>query len=93
MIGRDGKDIVDYAFRRAFESPKGGGGQRPPEPKKEAPAKQVLLFWKERLKSIFLNGKKCRPQGGLPTASPAQRVAVGKEEQGSGRMASFVPQA
>ena len=47
--------------------------------------------WKGRLKSIFLNGEKCRPQGGPPTASPAQRVAVGKEEQGSGRMTSFLP--
>ena len=28
-----------------------------------------------------------------PTASPVKRVAVGKEEQGSGRMASFLPQA
>ena len=49
--------------------------------------------WKGRLKSIFLNGEKCRPQGGSPTASPAQRVAVGKEEQGSGRMTSFLPLA
>ena len=36
---------------------------------------------------------KCRPEGGPPTASPAERVAVGKEEQGSGRMTSFLPQA
>ncbi|WP_294474785.1 hypothetical protein, partial [uncultured Intestinimonas sp.] len=49
----------------------------------------VSAFWKGRLKSIFLNREKCRPQGGPPTASPAQRVAVGKEEQGSGRMTSF----
>ena len=54
---------------------------------------RIFLFWKGWLKSIFLNREKCRPQGGPPTASPAQRVAVGKEEQGSGRMTSFLPQA
>ena len=37
------------------------------------------LCWTGRLKSIFLNREKGRPQGGPPTASPAQRVAVGKE--------------
>ena len=58
---------------------KGGAALRAAKPKK-----------KERLKSIFLNGEKCRPQGGPPTASPAQRVAVGKEEQGSRRMTSFL---
>ena len=58
-------------------------------PKQKDIRKNVLLLWKGRLKSTFLNGEKCRPQGGLPAASPAQRVAVGKEEQGSGRMTSF----
>ena len=47
------------------------------------------LCWPGQLKSIFLNREKGRPQGGPPTASPAQRVVVGKEEQGSGRMTSF----
>ena len=42
--------------------------------------------------SQWHSGESC-PQGGLPTVSPAQRVAVGKEEQGSGRMTSFLPQA
>ena len=31
---------------RAFESPKGGAALWAAEPKKEAPAKQVLLFWR-----------------------------------------------
>ncbi len=52
------------------------------------------LTYKGRSKPIFLSEtKNSRPQGGPPTASPAQRVAVGKEEQGSGRMTSFLPQA
>ena len=51
-------------------------------PKQKDILSDVLLFWKGRLKSTFLNNEeKCRPQGGPPTASPAQRVAVGKEEQ------------
>ena len=69
------------------------------------------MSWKGRFKSIFFR-EKLPPQGGQPTASPAQypqgarrirkaakppmaaqRVAVRKEEQGSGRMTSFLPQA
>ena len=42
----------------------------------------VRFTWKGRLKSIFLNGGKCRPQGGPPTASPTERGAVGKEKHG-----------
>ncbi|HJB13911.1 MAG TPA: hypothetical protein H9787_09380 [Candidatus Oscillibacter excrementigallinarum] len=30
-------------------------GQRPPEPKKEAPAKQVLLFWEGTVKIDILD--------------------------------------
>ena len=59
-------------------------------PKQKDIRKDVLSFWKGRLKSIFLNGEKCRPQGGPPTASPAQRVAVGSEEQQNERAMSFV---
>ena len=47
--------------------------------KKDMTNRPCLSSWKSRLKSIFLNGEKCRPQGGLPSARPAQRVAAGKE--------------
>ena len=56
----------------------GGGIQK----RKTSASADVFLFWKGRLKPIFLpETKSSRPQGGLPTASPAKRVAVGKEEQ------------
>ena len=47
------------------------------------------LCWTGQLKSIFLNRENTRPQGGTPTASPAQRVAVGKEAQRRERALTF----
>ena len=42
----------------------------------------MSFFLEEKVKiDISVRNEKCRPQGGPPTASPAQRVAVGKEEQ------------
>ena len=41
------------------------------------------------VKMDMFEWKKCRPQGGPPTAGPAERGAVGKEEHGSGWMAPF----
>ena len=53
----------------------------------------LATSWQGRSKSIFLHGEKCRPQCGPPTVCLAERAAVEKEEQGSGRMTSFLPQA
>ena len=50
----------------------------------------LLHRWRIREEPLILG---CGPQGSTPTASPAQRVAVGKEEQGSGQMTSFLPHA
>lgn len=45
------------------------------------PAPAVTKTGAERSTSMFLPETKNRPQGGLPTASPANRAAVGKEAQ------------
>ena len=49
-----------------------------------------IFFCKERLKPIFLpETKNSRPQGRPPPASPAKRVAGGKEEQQNERALTF----
>ena len=50
-----------------------------------------IFFCKERLKPIFLpETKNSRPQGRPPPASPAKRVAGGKEEQQNERALTFI---
>ena len=54
----------------------------------------VLFFLEGTVKIDIFQRQPIPPRsGGTPTASPTKWVAVGKEEQGSGRMTSFLPQA
>ena len=54
----------------------------------------VLFFLEGPVKIDIFQRQPIPPRsGGTPTASPTKWVAVGKEEQGSGRMTSFLPQA
>ena len=60
-------------FARAFESKgeEAAFGRR--NPKRKGFPSETLPFCRGRLKSIFLNGEKCRPQGGLQNRNPAKR--------------------
>ena len=80
-------------FRPAFESPKGEAAHWAAEPKKKDICFQQMSFFLDRTVKIDILSTtgKTAAQRRHPTASPAQRVAVGSEEQGSGRMTSFLP--
>ena len=62
-----------------FTSPEHFNFQR--DPKRRTRRNVVSLFLKGTVKPDIFGSAKNRPQGGLPTASPAQRVAVGSEEK------------
>ena len=78
---------------RALKSPKGGAAHWAAEPKKKDIRFQRMSFFLEGTVKIDILSmtNKTAAQRRHPTASPAQRVAVGKEEQGRGRMTSFWP--
>ena len=59
-------------------------GRRPPPAagtQKERHDQRSCLSWMGRLKSIFLNREKCRPQGGPPKHNPAKWLCFGEEER------------
>ena len=74
-----------------IEVPKGGATKGRETQKKMLLVKTSRIFFcKERLKPIFLpETKNSRPQGRPPPASPAKRVAGGKEEQQNERALTF----
>ena len=66
----------------SIEMPKGGGRLRRPEPKTKGNCESsCLLFWKGRLKSIFLKRDKSAAQRRIQIATQRNRLRFGKEEQ------------
>ena len=51
---------------------------------------KMLDAHREEGRSKKIRNAKSRPQGGVPNREPAQRVAVGSEEQQNERAMSFV---
>ena len=68
--------------------PRGDGATKPQ--KKDACFQQASFFWAGSVKTDILTvTEKTAAQRRNPTASPAQRVAVGSEEQQNERAMSF----